>query len=46
MKVLKADHAHQRLLPVVQDLKMLFADENFERLLYQAAGQSGRKKLY
>jgi len=31
--VLKAEHAHQRLLLVVQGLKKLFADENFVTLL-------------
>jgi ParB family chromosome partitioning protein len=31
--VLKAEHAHQRLLIVVQGLKKLFADENFVNLL-------------
>jgi ParB family chromosome partitioning protein len=31
--VLKAEHAHQRLLLVVQGLKKLFADENFVNLL-------------
>ena len=31
--VLKAEHAHQRLLLVVQGLKKLFADENFITLL-------------
>jgi len=31
--VLKAEHAHQRLLLVVQGLKKLFADENFFTLL-------------
>ena len=31
--VLKAEHAHQRLLVVVQGLKKLFADENFVTLL-------------
>lgn len=31
--VLKAEHAHQRLLLVVQGLKKLFADENFLTLL-------------
>jgi len=31
--VLKAEHAHQRLLLVVQGLKMLFADEHFVNLL-------------
>lgn len=31
--VLKAEHAHQRLLLVVQGLKKLFADENFATLL-------------
>ena len=30
---LKAEHAHQRLLLVVQGLKKLFADENFVTLL-------------
>jgi ParB family chromosome partitioning protein len=31
--VLKAEHAHQRLLLVVQGLKTLFADEHFVNLL-------------
>ena len=31
--VLKAEHAHQRLLLVVQGLKKLFADEHFVNLL-------------
>jgi ParB family chromosome partitioning protein len=31
--VLKAEHAHQRLLLVVQGLKKLFADDNFVNLL-------------
>lgn len=31
--MLKADHAHQQLLLVVQGLKRLFADENFVTLL-------------
>jgi len=31
--VLKAEHAHQRLLLVVQGLKKLFADESFVNLL-------------
>jgi ParB family chromosome partitioning protein len=31
--VLKAEHAHQRLLLVVQGLRKLFADENFVNLL-------------
>ena len=31
--VLKAEHAYQRLLLVVQGLKKLFADENFVTLL-------------
>jgi ParB family chromosome partitioning protein len=31
--VLKAEHAHQRMLLVVQGLKKLFADENFVNLL-------------
>jgi ParB family chromosome partitioning protein len=31
--MLKADHAHQQLLLVVQGLKWLFADENFVTLL-------------
>ena len=31
--VLKAEHAHQRLLLVVQGLKKLFVDENFVTLL-------------
>ncbi len=31
--VLKAEHAHQRLLLAVQGLKKLFADEHFVNLL-------------
>ena len=31
--VLKAEHAHQRLLLVVQGLKKLFDDDNFTNLL-------------
>ena len=31
--VLKAEHAHQRLLLVVQGLKKLFSDEHFVNLL-------------
>ncbi len=31
--VLKAEHAHQRLLLVVQGLEKLFADEHFVNLL-------------
>ena len=31
--VLKAEHAHQRLLLVVQGLKKLFGDEHFVNLL-------------
>jgi len=31
--VLKAEHAHQQLLLVVQGLKSLFIDENFVTLL-------------
>jgi ParB family chromosome partitioning protein len=31
--VLKAEHAHQQLLLVVEGLKSLFADENFVTLL-------------
>ena len=41
--VLKAEHAHQQLLLVVQGLKSLFADENFVTLL-RAEGLDTRPK--
>jgi len=43
--VLKAEHAHQRLLLVVQGLKKLFADEHFVNLLRAEALDSLPKYL-